>query len=108
MKTSLTTLSILFVLFITITLNTVFAQTNTLNESTLPLKKSNLELSKIKVIPISDSKTKRQYELYIKLPEGYSKDSKTKYPVLYFTDAMWHIEILSGSSEYLMKNLILV
>ena len=40
--------------------------------------------------------------------KGYSKNNKVKYPVLYFTDAMWHIEILSGSTEYLMENLILV
>ena len=29
-------------------------------------------------------------------------------PVLYFTDAMWHIEILSASTEYMLEDVILV
>lgn len=70
----------------------------------------SFELPKIKVIPIQDSQTERQYELYIKLPEGYSKaENKDKdYPVIYITDAMWHMEILSGSTEYIMEDAILV
>jgi predicted alpha/beta superfamily hydrolase len=71
-------------------------------------EKKFLELPKIEVIPIKDTKSNRQYELYIKLPEGYSKNNDIKYPVIYFTDAMWHVEILSGSAEYLVENAILV
>ena len=67
-----------------------------------------LELPGIEVFPMIDTQTKRPYELYLKLPKDYSKNTKTTYPVLYFTDAMWHIEILSGSTEYLLDNLILV
>ncbi len=66
------------------------------------------EIPGIQVIPIRDTQSNRQYELYIKLPEGYSKNNDVKYPVVYFTDAMWHIEILSGSIEYLVENAILV
>lgn len=98
----------LLLLIAILSLNIVFAQKSKSNDNTLKTKKSNLELSKIQVIPISDTATKREYELYIKLPDGYSENNKVKYPVLYFTDAMWHIEILSGSTEYLMENLILV
>jgi len=71
-------------------------------------EKRFLELPKIEVIPIKDTKSDRQYELYIKLPEGYSKDNNKKYPVIYIADAMWHIEILSGSAEYVMEDAILV
>lgn len=66
------------------------------------------EMPKTQVIPIQDSESGRQYELYIKLPEEYLKDSVKTYPVLYFTDAIWHIEILSGSTEYIMEEAILV
>ena len=70
----------------------------------------SFELPKIKVLPIQDSQTDRQYELYIKLPEGYVKaENKDKdYPVIYIADAMWHMEILSGSTEFIMEDAILV
>ncbi|MDG1397171.1 MAG: alpha/beta hydrolase-fold protein, partial [Polaribacter sp.] len=87
---------------------TIFAQNNNLKDSTQRAKVMNLELSKTHIIPINDTKTKRQYELYIKLPTGYSENSEINHPVLYFTDALWHIQILSGLTEYLLENLILV
>ena len=75
-------------------------------------KTSDFTLSKIQVVPIKDTQADRQYELYIKLPEGYTnnkgKDKDKRYPVIYFTDALWHIELLSGSAEYLMEDAILV
>ncbi len=98
----------LILLLTFVSLNTVFGQNNVPQDSIQDSKTTNLELSKIQVIPIIDTNTERHYELYIKLPEGYSENNEIDYPVLYFTDAMWHIEILSGSTEYLMENLILV
>jgi hypothetical protein len=98
----------LIVILAIASINTVFAANNVLQDSIQNSKITNLELSKIQIIPIVDTNTERQYELYIKLPEGYSENNEIDYPVLYFTDAMWHIEILSGSTEYLMENLILV
>ncbi len=70
----------------------------------------SFELPKIQVIPIKDSKTESQYELYIKLPEGYSEieNKDQNYPVIYITDAMFHMEILSGSTEYIMEDVVLV
>ncbi|MFT6990671.1 MAG: hypothetical protein ACJASL_002653 [Paraglaciecola sp.] len=68
----------------------------------------SLELPAIQVIPIQDTQAERQYELYLKLPESYAKNSDKIYPVVYFTDAMWHVEMLSGSAEYLMEDIILV
>jgi len=71
-------------------------------------KEKLFEVPRTKVIPIQSSQSGWQYELYIKLPEGYSENSDIKYPVLYFTDAMWHFEILSASTESLIQNVILV
>ncbi|WP_411767531.1 serine hydrolase [Winogradskyella sp. A3E31] len=69
---------------------------------------SSLVLPQIQVVPIQDSKTERNYELYIELPESYSENENKSYPVLYYTDAMWHLEMLSGSSEFILEDVILV
>lgn len=69
---------------------------------------SDFTLPKIQVLPIKDTQADRQYELYIKLPEGYAKNKDKIYPVIYFTDAIWHVEILSSSTEFLMEEAILV
>ncbi len=66
------------------------------------------EMPRTQVVPIKDSNTGRQYELYIRLPEGYSDTVDAPYPVIYATDAAWHMEMLSGSTEYLMQNAIVV
>jgi len=71
-------------------------------------KTSDFTLSRIQVVPIKDTQSDRQYELYIKLPEGYAKNKDKTYPVIYFTDALWHIELLSASTEFLMEDAILV
>ena len=68
----------------------------------------SLELPAIQVIPIKDTQADRQYELYIKLPEDYAKNKDKTYPVIYFTDALWHVEILSGSAAFIMEEAILV
>lgn len=57
---------------------------------------------------ITDRNSDRQYELYIRLPEGYSHTAETPYPVIYSTDAAWHMEMLAGSTEYLMSNAVVV
>ncbi len=69
---------------------------------------SPLVLPQIQVIPIQDTKTERNYELYIELPESYSENENKSYPVLYYTDAMWHIEILSTAQEFILEDIILV
>ena len=69
---------------------------------------ANLELPKIQVTPLKDSQNGRAYDLYIKLPESYSENKATSYPVIYYTDVMWHIEMLSGATEYLLEEAILV
>jgi len=67
----------------------------------------DLTLPKIQIVPIKDTQADRQYELYIKLPGGYTKNKDKNYPVIYFTDAETHIELLSGT-EFLMAEVILV
>ncbi len=69
---------------------------------------TKLTLPKIQVQPIKDSQSNKQYELYIKLPENYSKHQDKTFPVIYFTDAIWHVELLSGATEYIMEDAILV
>ncbi len=69
---------------------------------------ATFQLPHIRVVPIKDTKTERNYELYIKLPEDYAEKKEKKYPVLYFTDAIWHIEILSAATEYMLEDVILV
>ncbi len=60
------------------------------------------------VLPIQESGTDRQYELYVKLPEDYAENTDTKYPVIYTTDAEVHMDMLSGATEFLMPKVILV
>ncbi|MCC1485064.1 hypothetical protein [Winogradskyella immobilis] len=96
----------LFIFICVISLSVVYAQENRANNKTETIV--NLELSKIQVVPIKDIKNDRQYELYIKLPEGYSENVYVNYPVIYYTDALWHVEILSGSADFLAKDAILV
>lgn len=67
-----------------------------------------LVVPQIQVVPIKDSQANRNYELYIKLPNDYSENKDKVYPVLYYTDAMWHLEMLSGSTEYMLEDVILV
>ncbi len=71
-------------------------------------KGGSLEHSGVQVIPIEDTGMRRQYELYIELPEGYSEHLEKRYPVLYYTDALWHIDILSAGAEYILTEAILV
>ena len=71
-------------------------------------EQKSYEIPRTQVIPIKNTETGGQYELYIKLPEGYLENNDREYPVIYFTDAVWHIEILSAATESLMKDVILV
>lgn len=66
------------------------------------------EMPRTQVAPIMDGNTDRQYELYIKLPEDYSENTDENYPVIYTTDAEVHMDMLSGATEFLMPNVILV
>ena len=66
------------------------------------------QMPRTQVIPIKDTLSNKQYELLIKLPENYAENKDKKYPVIYFTDAVWHIELLSSASFFMMEDVILV
>ncbi|MBL4787611.1 MAG: alpha/beta hydrolase [Kordiimonadaceae bacterium] len=66
------------------------------------------EIPRSQVVPIKDTATDRQYELYIRLPSDYAKTADIKHPVVYTTDAAWHMEMLSGAAEYMLPNSIVV
>jgi len=66
------------------------------------------EMPLIQIIPLHDTHSDREYELYIKLPRSYSKNNDVKYPVVYITDAKALFEMLSASTGQLMRNAILV
>lgn len=98
---------LLMIIFLAI-MNVGFAQENGAKEIASTVVGSSLELTQIRVVPIKDTKTERNYELYIELPEDYSENTNKRYPVLYYTDAMWHLEMLSGATEYMLEDVILV
>ncbi len=92
----------LFLLTLTISIQTAVAQEKGVKES------ASFVSPQIQVVPIKDTNTERQYELYIELPEAYAENPNKTYPVLYYTDAIWHLEMLSGSSEFILEDVILV
>lgn len=97
----------LLVLLLILT-NNAIAQENGGKETTSTTNSTSLVLPQIQVVPIKDTKTERNYELYIELPEDYAENTGKKYPVLYYTDAVWHREMLSGATEYMLEDIILV
>lgn len=105
MTKNITRFLLLILLIVT---SNALSQENNGKENSKLEKGSSLELQQIQVIPIKDTKTEKNYELYIELPEEYAENTNKKYPVLYYTDAMWHLEMLSGSSEFMLEDVILV
>lgn len=62
---------------------------------------------------LHSSATGRDYDLYIRLPNGYEKNPKMKYPVLYLLDGQWDfkmVESIYGCLEYdgFVPNMIIV
>lgn len=93
-----------------ITVALVFA-TLTLIASSALATPSPYPMPRTQAIPITDKVTGGQYTLYIKVPEEYetNKDTPLKhYPVIYTTDAQWHMDLLSGVTAFLMPDVILV
>lgn len=66
------------------------------------------QIPRSEIVPITDSQTGREYDLYIRLPGEYAKGADSKHPVIYATDGAWHMEMLTGAAEYIMPNAILV
>jgi len=60
------------------------------------------------VVPIKDTVSNKQYELLIKLPASYEKNKDKNYPVIYFTDAVEHIELLSSASYMIWRDEVIL
>jgi len=66
------------------------------------------EMPRTQVLQISNSETDTLNTIYIKLPDGYEKNTDLKYPVIYFTHPIQHFEMLSAVSENLIEDVIIV
>lgn len=66
------------------------------------------EFERTLVYPIADKINNRQYEIAITLPESYQQKPEKSYPVIYYSDLDWHIEIISASARFLLEDAILV
>lgn len=66
------------------------------------------EMPRTQVVPIQDSNTGRRYEIYIQLPEDYWENTDKQYPVIYMTDGEVQMSLLSGTTEFLMPEVISV
>ena len=99
----------LFLLFLCLLLSTTCVSAKDVNSGYLTTDNyPAYAMPRTQVIPLKDSSNAKQYELYIKLPENYQEQPDKTYPVIYFTDAVWHIEVLSAAHEYLLPESILV
>ncbi|WP_350291908.1 serine hydrolase [uncultured Croceitalea sp.] len=98
----------LVALCITLFTTVAFSQQKGAKDFASNLEGTSLVSPQIQVIPIKDANNERNYELYIELPEDYSEDKNKKYPVIYYTDATWHREILSACQEFILEEVILV
>lgn len=56
------------------------------------------EIPRSLIVPIKDTGTGRFYELFIKMPNNYSKDKV--YPVVYMTDGMYVFQTVSGATRF--------
>lgn len=64
----------------------------------LSFGESKVELPRSEIVEISDSNTKRVYELFIQHPRRYSEEKK--YPVVYMTDAPYTFPIVTSAARY--------
>lgn len=85
----------------------LFASILILNVCCQHANSTGFEIPRSHIVSIKDSKTQRHYDLYIKYPENYETTART-YPVVYYTDAYWHIEMLSALSEFVFPDVVLV
>lgn len=60
------------------------------------------EIPRSKVVTLEDTDSGREYDIFIKVPNGYSnpENKDRKYPVVYLTDAMYTFQIVSGATRF--------
>lgn len=84
------------------------ANTTSSKISDLREKEGVLEFPRTFVVPLFDSISGFSYDIYIRLPENYKYNENQKNPVIFYTDALWHMEILTGATDYILNNTIQV
>lgn len=84
-----------FLLFAFLLTNLVHAQTSGTKSAASAAK---MEIPRTEVQRLISSIDGQEYVLYVFLPEGYSKSTKT-YPVLYLMDAQWDFPMVTGLVE---------
>ena len=62
------------------------------------------EIPRSEIVELEDSKTKRVYPIYIKLPPSYHRMANNRYPVIYITDANYAFQIISGATRFPMNS----
>lgn len=75
---------------------------------TVVAQNKGLTLEEITRVSLVEKQSGAEYEIWIKLPEDYQKNPHKHYPVIYVTDAKWHINMLSGATDYILPNAIVV
>lgn len=69
---------------------------NTKLDSTISIEeKRKFTLPNSEVFPLKSTHTKKEYDIYVKLPSGYAK-SKKQYPILVLTDAGYAFPLVSS------------
>ncbi|MEX0362224.1 MAG: serine hydrolase, partial [Allomuricauda sp.] len=71
----------LFALTVIILVNSATAQQNG-GKTTIPKNSVSFVSSQIQVVPIKDTNTEKNYELYIEVPEDYAENTSKTYPVI--------------------------
>jgi predicted alpha/beta superfamily hydrolase len=57
---------------------------------------SNVSLPGTEVRQLKSAATGRDYDIYVRLPEGYAQDRAKTYPVLYVLDGQWDFKLLDS------------
>lgn len=66
-----------------------------LDSTLLTEEKRKFALPNSEVFPLKSTHTKKEYDIYVKLPRGYAK-SKKQYPILVLTDAGYAFPLVSS------------
>lgn len=74
---------------------------------------TNVTIPNTEVRQLQSSATGRDYDIYIRLPDGYTQDQAKQYPVIYSLDGQWDFKMLDsicGGLVYdkFMPNVIIV
>jgi len=61
-----------------------------------PTPAANVTVMGSEIRQLKSNATGRSYDIYIRLPDNYTKDTRKKYPVLYVLDGQWDFKLLNS------------